>query len=90
MPGKNGENEKMHILIAITIVPILFSILCFIFKRAAFWLALSLAAFETAMASLLFFFVFYGTGISAASFKSQTLSCGVFLAASVFSLLVII
>lgn len=75
----------MHILITVTIIPILFALPCFFVKRAAFWIALLLSVFETVMAALIFF---YGSSVAAANLKAQTLGCGVFLAASVFALLI--
>ncbi|MFH1710231.1 MAG: proton-conducting transporter membrane subunit [bacterium] len=69
----------MNIFLCAIAAPIVFSLLCFISKRSSPWIALLAAAAETALAAKIFFLG-----------QASVLSSGAFLAASAYSLIIVL
>jgi formate hydrogenlyase subunit 3/multisubunit Na+/H+ antiporter MnhD subunit len=76
----------MNVLLYAIAMPIAFSLLCFLSKRASPWIALAISAAETIMAVQIFFC--YGNASPILYFHASVLNSGIFLAASAFSLLI--
>ncbi|MFC1568171.1 NADH-quinone oxidoreductase subunit L [Candidatus Margulisiibacteriota bacterium] len=78
----------MNILLYAIFVPIAASLLCFIFRGIAKWVALLISAVTLAMAGMIFF---GGEATSAfLSLRAYVLSSGVFVAAALFTLLIVL
>ena len=78
----------MNILLYVIFIPIMASLLCFLFKKLAKWIALLISA-------LIFVFstkIFFGGAATSAilSLRAYVLSSGIFLAASLFTLLIVL
>jgi formate hydrogenlyase subunit 3/multisubunit Na+/H+ antiporter MnhD subunit len=68
-------------------MPILFAMICFMARRLSAWIALIIATIEFLIAANIFFF---GIGSSVLNFQASILNSGAFLAASFFTLLIIL
>ncbi len=77
----------MNISLLAIAVPIFVSVTCLVSKRAAPWIALALSAAETYMAAVIFF---SGGTDAIANFHVETLNSGIFLAASISTLLIVL
>ena len=77
----------MNILVCSIALPIISALPCFVFRRASAWIAFIISILEIMMAVMLFF---VGTGSSVPIFNPSGLSTGMFLAASVYTLLIVI
>ncbi len=77
----------MNILLYTIAMPIVSSLLCFFSKRSSPWIALVISAAEILLAVRIFFF---GNAISTLYFHAYVLNSGIFLAASAFSLLIVL
>ena len=77
----------MNILLYAVVMPILFAMVCFMTRRVSAWIALVIAAMEFLIAANIFFF---GIGTSVLNFQASVLNSGAFLAASFFTLLIIL
>jgi formate hydrogenlyase subunit 3/multisubunit Na+/H+ antiporter MnhD subunit len=77
----------MNILFYSVAMPIVSSLFCFFSKRLSPWIALVISTAEIIMAVIIFFL---GNTNSVLYFHSYVLNSGIFLAASVFSLLIVL
>jgi formate hydrogenlyase subunit 3/multisubunit Na+/H+ antiporter MnhD subunit len=78
----------MNLLLYIIFIPIVVSLLCFIFKRFAGWIALLTSLIVLTLAGM----IFLGGEITSSFFdlRAYILSSGIFLAASFFTVLIVL
>ena len=78
----------MNILVYIAIVPMVLALLCFAFSRAAAWIVLAVSAAVMLMAAQMF--VAGGSTAAMLGLQPYQLNAGMFLAASLFTFLIVL